>query len=83
MLPEIWLPNLRFFLVTYLFHICSFYLMKLTETHHFYVHKALLSNYFNKAHCATSFHPDAGCIVSVQVRTFSLSMRNRIIYAAR
>ena len=40
MLAEIWLPNL-------LCHIRRFQLMTLTQTHHFCVREALLSNYFN------------------------------------
>ena len=35
MLPEIWLPNLRYCLVTFLFHIRRFELMKVMETRHF------------------------------------------------
>ena len=43
MLSEIWLPNLWSFLVTYLFPTSRFYLMKLTQTHHFCVRKTLQS----------------------------------------
>ena len=49
MLPEIWLPNLQQFLVTYLCHICRFQLMKLRETCYFCILEAnSLSNYFNQ-----------------------------------
>ena len=53
MFPETRLSSLQQFLVIFLYHIHRFYLMKLTETHQFCVHKALLSNFLNQSHCAT------------------------------
>ena len=46
-LPEIWLPSLLWFFVTYLFHFRRIILMKLMQAHRFCVREALLSNYFN------------------------------------
>ena len=40
MLPEIWLPNIRKFLVTYLFYTCRFYTIKLKQSRHFCVRKS-------------------------------------------
>ena len=63
MLPKIWLPNLQQFLVTYLCHTHRFQLITLTETHHFFVRKVLMSNYgnlstyLNQSHCVTSSYP--------------------------
>ena len=62
--------------------------MKLTKTHHFYVRKALLSNYLNLPNYlnqsnSTTFSYPLSFIVSIQVRIFPLNMRNRIIYVAR
>ena len=62
-LPEIWLPNLQYFLVTYLCHIRRFKLMVLTENSHFCIRKGLLSNYcnlfsyLNQLDCATFSYP--------------------------
>ena len=40
MLPDIWLPNARKLLVTYLFYTCRFYTIKLMQTRHFCVRKS-------------------------------------------
>ena len=84
MLPEIWLPNLRQFLVSYLCHIRRFQLMTLTQSRHFCVRKGycLITLIFLTILISHMTQLLLSLIVSVQVRIFPLNMRGIIIYVA-